>query len=61
MTRTVGDALNDPTTALAKAAAQTAAERAARLVKAREIADREGITLEDALASMWALSDLWSR
>lgn len=49
-TMTCGEAVNDTSTALGRAAAQTASDRAKRLAAARLLMESEGITLEDAVA-----------
>lgn len=51
---TAGQAVNDSRTALGRAAVQTGNDRAWRIAAARAIVDSEGITLEDALARVWA-------
>lgn len=51
---TVGQAVTDPRTALGRAAVQVSDDRAARLAAARAIVEAEGITLEDAVARVWA-------
>jgi hypothetical protein len=51
--KTVGEALQDPTTAIAKAVVQTTTDRNERIRMATEISERDGITLEDALVRVW--------
>lgn len=51
--RTIGEALNDPNTALGRAAVQLAADRAQRLAAAQALVAAEGITLEEAFARIW--------
>jgi hypothetical protein len=46
---TCGEAILDPTTNIAKAAAATAQARNERIAKAQKIVAREGISLFDAL------------
>lgn len=48
-TITCGEAVNDTSTALGRAAAQTASDRAKRLAAARLLMESEGITLEEAV------------
>ena len=54
MKRTTGQALADPTSNIAKAAATLAAARAERLARAERIARSEGITLDEAIRKLWA-------
>lgn len=51
--KTIGQALEDPTTALGRANIQVSNDRAIRLAAARELCAIEGISLEDALAVIW--------
>lgn len=51
--KTVGEALQDPTTGIAKAVQQTTSDRNERIRMAREISERDGISLEDAIARVW--------
>lgn len=50
---TYGEAIQDPTTKIGQAAIQQATDRAERIRKAQAIAERDGITLEEALLSLW--------
>jgi hypothetical protein len=50
---TVGEALTNPATALGRAAADLAAERAKRTAAARTLVAERGITLEEAFALVW--------
>jgi hypothetical protein len=53
-TMNVGQAMNDTTTALGRAAAQSQADRAKRIAEAKALVESEGITLEEAVARVWA-------
>ena len=53
-TRTVADAMADPASAIARAYAATSAARAERLARARALMERDGITLDEAVARVWA-------
>jgi hypothetical protein len=51
---THGEAVQDTTTKLGAAAAQLAAARTKRIESAKKIAERDGISLADALLKAWS-------
>lgn len=51
--RTHADALADPTSNLARMVKQVQTARAERIARARALAERDGLTLEEALHRVW--------
>jgi hypothetical protein len=50
----VGQAINDTATVLGRDAARMSEERAKRIAAAYALVESEGITLEEAVARVWA-------